>query len=48
MFQLNEKIAVVTGSGTLRTDVEHFMHKRKSDKKQVQKYFNVGHLRYAA
>ncbi len=32
----------------MRTNVEDFMYKRKNDKKQVQKYFNVSHVRYAA
>ena len=30
------------------TNVEDFMYKRKSDRKQVQKYFHVKHVRYAA
>ncbi len=32
----------------MRTNVEVFMYKRKSDRKQVQKYFHVSHVRYAA
>lgn len=32
----------------MRTNVEDFMYKRKSDRKQVQKYFHVSHVRYAA
>jgi len=32
----------------MRTNVEEFMNKRKNDKKQVQKYFHVSHVRYAA
>lgn len=32
----------------MRTNVEDFMYKRKKDKKQVQKYFHVSHVRYAA
>ena len=32
----------------MRTNVEDFMYKRKSDRKQVQKYFHVKHVRYAA
>jgi hypothetical protein len=28
--------------------VEDFMKKRKKNKKQVQKYFHVSHVRYAA
>jgi transposase len=32
----------------MRTNVEDFMNKRKSDRKQVQKYFHVSHVRYAA
>jgi transposase len=32
----------------MRINVEDFMYKRKNDKKQVQKYFHVTHVRYAA
>lgn len=32
----------------MRTNVENFMLKRKKDKKQVQKYFHVSHVKYAA
>jgi transposase len=32
----------------MRTNVEDFMNNRKNDKKQVQKYFHVSHVRYAA
>ena len=32
----------------MRNNVEEFMYKRKNDKKQVQKYFHVSHVRYAA
>jgi transposase len=32
----------------MRTNVEDFMNRRKRDKKQVQKYFHVKHVRYAA
>ena len=32
----------------MRVNVEDFMNKRKSDKRQVQKYFHVSHVRYAA
>ena len=32
----------------MRTNVEDFMNGRKNDKKQVQKYFHVSHVRYAA
>ena len=32
----------------MRANVEEFMHRRKNDKKQVQKYFHVCHVRYAA
>ena len=32
----------------MKTNVEDFMHKRKNDKKQVQKYFHASHIRYAA
>lgn len=32
----------------MRNNVEDFMNKRKSDKRQVQKYFHVSHVRYAA
>ena len=32
----------------MRTNVEDFMQKRKNDRKQVQKYFHVSHVRYAA
>jgi len=32
----------------MRGNVEGFMMKRKNDKKQVQKYFHVSHVRYAA
>lgn len=32
----------------MRTNVEEFMNKRKNDRKQVQKYFHVSHVRYAA
>lgn len=32
----------------MRTQVEDFMNGRKNDKKQVQKYFHVSHVRYAA
>lgn len=31
-----------------RNNVEQFMNKRKRDKKQVQKYFHVKHVQYAA
>lgn len=32
----------------MRDNVEDFMNKRKNDRKQVQKYFHVSHVRYAA
>jgi transposase len=32
----------------MRVNVESFMYKRKNDKSQVQKYFHVSHVRYAA
>jgi transposase len=32
----------------MRVNVESFMHERKNDKNQVQKYFHVSHVRYAA
>ena len=32
----------------MRENVEEFMYKRKNDKKQVQKYFHVSHVKYAA
>lgn len=32
----------------MRANVENFMNERKSDKNQVQKYFHVSHVRYAA
>lgn len=32
----------------MKSNVEDFMKKRKKDKKQVQKYFHVSHVRYAA
>ena len=32
----------------MRANVEDFMNRRKRDKKQVQKYFHVKHVRYAA
>lgn len=32
----------------MRDNVEEFMIKRKKDKKQVQKYFHISHVRYAA
>jgi transposase len=32
----------------MRANVEDFMNRRKKDKKQVQKYFRVKHVRYAA
>jgi transposase len=32
----------------MRANVEDFMNRRKKDKKQVQKYFHVKHVRYAA
>lgn len=32
----------------MRKNVEDFMTSRKNDKKQVQKYFHVSHVRYAA
>ncbi len=32
----------------MRNNVEGFMNGRKNDKKQVQKYFHVSHVRYAA
>ena len=32
----------------MRTNVEDFMNKRKNDRRQVQKYFHVSHVRYAA
>ena len=32
----------------MRNNVEEFMNKRKNDRKQVQKYFHVSHVQYAA
>jgi transposase len=32
----------------MRSNVNEFMLKRKKNKKQVQKYFHVRHVRYAA
>lgn len=32
----------------MRANVEEFMYNRKNNKKQVQKYFHVSHLKYAA
>jgi len=32
----------------MRTNVEDFMNGRKQDRKQVQKYFHVSHVRYKA
>lgn len=32
----------------MRANVEDFMNSRKNDRKQVQKYFHVSHVRYAA
>lgn len=32
----------------MRNNVEEFMNNRKNDKRQVQKYFHVSHVRYAA
>jgi transposase len=32
----------------MKNNVEEFMNKRKNDKKQVQKYFHVSHVQYAA
>jgi transposase len=32
----------------MKSNVEDFMMKRKNDKQQVQKYFHVSHVRYAA
>ena len=32
----------------MRTNVEDFMNGRKKDRRQVQKYFHVSHVRYAA
>lgn len=32
----------------MRSNVEGFMKRRKKDRKQVQKYFHVSHVRYAA
>lgn len=32
----------------MQANVEDFMNKRKNDKKQVQKYFHVSHVQYAA
>ena len=32
----------------MRNNVEEFMNKRKNDKRQVQKYFHVSHVQYAA
>ena len=32
----------------MRNNVEEFMYKRKNDRRQVQKYFHVSHVRYAA
>lgn len=32
----------------MKSNVEEFMTKRKKDKRQVQKYFHVSHVRYAA
>jgi transposase len=34
--------------GQMRKNIEDFMYKRKNNKKQVQKYFHVSHVRYAA
>ncbi|MFN8810823.1 MAG: transposase, partial [Cyclobacteriaceae bacterium] len=32
----------------MRANVEEFMYNRKNNKKQVQKYFHVSHVKYAA
>lgn len=32
----------------MRMNIENFMNKRKNNRKQVQKYFHVSHVRYAA
>jgi hypothetical protein len=32
----------------MRANVEDFMNRRKKDKKLVQKYFHVKHMRYVA
>lgn len=32
----------------MRNNVEEFMNKRKNDRRQVQKYFHVSHVQYAA
>lgn len=32
----------------MRNNIEEFMNKRKNDRKQVQKYFHVSHVQYAA
>lgn len=32
----------------MRNNVEDFMNRRKNDRRQVQKYFHVSHVRYAA
>ncbi len=32
----------------MRVNIESFMYERKNDKNQVQKYFHVSHVRYAA
>ena len=32
----------------MRNNVEEFMYKRKNDRRQLQKYFHVSHVRYAA
>jgi transposase len=32
----------------MHTNIEDFMYSRKNDRKQVQKYFHVSHVRYAA
>lgn len=32
----------------MRTNIEEFMNRKKSDKRQVQKYFRESHVRYAA
>jgi transposase len=32
----------------MKNNVEEFMNKRKNDRKQVQKYFHVSHVQYAA
>lgn len=32
----------------MRSNVEDFMNNRENDRKQVQKYLHVSHVRYAA